>query len=62
MDNKERASKGGYARAAKLTPEQRSTSARNAVNARWAKKRTPLLAQTETVTLHTPTFTFSWIF
>ena len=32
-------SKGGRARAAALTPEQRSESARKAVNARWAKKR-----------------------
>ena len=31
--------KGGKARAAKLTPEQRSESARNAVLARWAKSR-----------------------
>lgn len=29
--------KGGPARAAKLTPEQRSESARNAVLVRWAK-------------------------
>jgi hypothetical protein len=29
--------KGGPARAAKLTPEQRSESARNAVRARWGK-------------------------
>ena len=29
--------KGGLARAAKLTPEQRSESARKAVQARWAK-------------------------
>jgi hypothetical protein len=29
--------KGGPARAAKLTPAQRSDSARNAVRARWAK-------------------------
>jgi hypothetical protein len=29
--------KGGRARAAKLTPEQRSASARQAVMARWAK-------------------------
>lgn len=29
--------KGGAARAAKLTPEQRSESARKAVRARWAK-------------------------
>ena len=31
--------KGGLARAAKLTPEQRSESARKAVQARWAKTR-----------------------
>ena len=31
--------KGGKARAAKLTPEQRSESARKAAKARWAKKR-----------------------
>lgn len=31
--------KGGYARAAKLTPEERSESARKAVQARWAKAR-----------------------
>ena len=31
--------KGGHARAAKLTPEQRSESARKAVQARWAKKK-----------------------
>ena len=30
--------KGGPARAAKMTPEQRSESARNAVMARWAKE------------------------
>jgi hypothetical protein len=30
--------KGGPARAVKLTPEQRSESARRAVQARWAKK------------------------
>ncbi|MGA2182227.1 MAG: hypothetical protein ABSH47_04300 [Bryobacteraceae bacterium] len=29
--------KGGLARAARLTPEQRSESARKAVQARWAK-------------------------
>ncbi len=39
MDKNERASQGGHARAAKLTPEQRSASARKAVNARWAKAR-----------------------
>lgn len=31
--------KGGPARAKKLTPEERSESARKAVNARWAKKK-----------------------
>jgi hypothetical protein len=31
--------KGGPARAAKLTPEQRSASARKAVQARWAKAK-----------------------
>ena len=31
--------KGGPARAAKMTPEERSESARKAVQARWAKKR-----------------------
>jgi hypothetical protein len=30
--------KGGKARAAKMTPEERSESARKAVKARWAKK------------------------
>ena len=34
-----RASKGGHARAAALSPEERSESARRAVNARWAKER-----------------------
>lgn len=33
--------KGGPARAAALTPEQRSESARKAVLARWAKAETP---------------------
>jgi len=32
--------KGGKARAAKLTPEQRSEAARKAAQARWAKKPT----------------------
>src|SRR6266516_785645 len=32
--------KGGPARAAKLSPEQRSESARKAVQARWAKGKT----------------------
>jgi hypothetical protein len=31
--------KGGHARAAKMTAEQRSASARKAVQARWAKKK-----------------------
>lgn len=31
--------KGGKARAAKMTKEQRTESARKAANARWAKKR-----------------------
>lgn len=33
--------KGGLARAARLTPEQRSASARTAVSARWAKAGKP---------------------
>jgi hypothetical protein len=33
-------SKGGKRRAAKLTPEERSASAKKAANARWAKPRT----------------------
>ena len=31
--------KGGKARAAKMSKEERSESARKAANARWAKKR-----------------------
>jgi hypothetical protein len=31
--------KGGPARAAAMTPEQRSESARKAVSARWAKRK-----------------------
>ena len=38
-DLTKRASKGGKARAESLTPEERSESARRAVNARWAKAR-----------------------
>src|SRR5215213_1992271 len=34
-----RASKGGKARAAKMTPKERSESARKAAKARWAKER-----------------------
>ena len=33
------ASKGGKARAEKLTPEERSTIAKKAAKVRWAKKR-----------------------
>ena len=33
---KQRAAKGGYARAAKLTPEERSAIAKKAARARWA--------------------------
>ena len=33
------ASKGGKARAAKLSPKRRSEIARNAVNARWNKQK-----------------------
>lgn len=35
----ERASKGGHARAAALTPEQRAETARRGAAARWAKAR-----------------------
>lgn len=31
--------KGGHARAEKMTPEERSESARKAVQARWAKQK-----------------------
>jgi hypothetical protein len=34
-------SKGGRNRAAKLTPEQRTESARNAAIARWARTKKP---------------------
>ena len=43
----DRAKKGGTARAAKLTPAERSAIARHAVQSRWAKYRRH--AQTETV-------------
>jgi len=43
--------KGGIARAARMTPEQRSTSARNAVRARWAKKNGNPLQPRAIVTL-----------
>ena len=39
------ASKGGKARAKKLTPEQRSEIAKKAAEARWAKKREKTLLQ-----------------
>jgi hypothetical protein len=41
------ARKGGQARAKKLTPEQRSESARKAVEARWAKQKKLVAAITE---------------
>jgi hypothetical protein len=39
MDHTKLASMGGKALAKKMTPEQRSESARKAVNARWEKYR-----------------------
>lgn len=39
--DQDHAVKGGLARAASLTPEQRSEAARRAVNARWAKHKKP---------------------
>ena len=45
-----RAAKGGHARAASLSPEERSESARRAVNARWTRER----GGTLTVTTGTP--------
>jgi len=41
MDHTELASLGGKARAKSMTKEERRESARNAVNARWAKRKTP---------------------
>jgi hypothetical protein len=41
--------KGGHARAAKLTPKQRSESARNAVLARWTKAKKATPARTSTM-------------
>jgi hypothetical protein len=38
MDHLEFSRKGGLARAAKLTPEERSRIAQNAANVRWKKK------------------------
>ena len=46
MNKTKRARLGGYARAAKLTAEQRSKGARRAVNARWSKKRSLPLTTT----------------
>ena len=42
----DRASKGGKARASALTPEQRSESARKAVQARWRRAGQPATALT----------------
>jgi hypothetical protein len=45
--------KGGPARAAKLTPEQRSQSARRAVQARWSKAApAPAVLDTSRKALH----------
>jgi len=38
VTRKSKQSRGGVARAAKLTPEERSVSARHAAGARWAAK------------------------
>jgi len=43
--------KGGPARAAKLTPEQRSESSRRAAEARWSGRRTETEPETEASTL-----------
>jgi hypothetical protein len=59
----ERASKGGRARATKLTPEQRSESARHAVRARWGKHKSQQRAiklTAETVCT-TPCFSVSYL-
>jgi len=37
--------KGGVARAAKMTPKERSESARKAVQARWAKEKSKTAVQ-----------------
>jgi hypothetical protein len=39
MDVSDMARMGGKARAKKMTKEERAESARNAVNARWAKRK-----------------------
>lgn len=44
--------KGGPARAAKLTPQQRSDSARKAVQVRWAKASAPAIPETSKKALH----------
>lgn len=44
MDRIECAAMGGRARAARLTPQERSDSARKAAQARWAKNRSPVSA------------------
>ena len=36
-DLRERGAKGGHARAARLTPEQRSAAAKKAAGARWSR-------------------------
>ena len=45
--------KGGPARAAAMTPEQRSASARNAVHARWAKAKPAAGSETTPPTFST---------
>lgn len=44
--------KGGPARAAKLTPQQRSESARKAVQARWAKVKSATVVDGSKKALH----------
>lgn len=46
--------KGGLARAAALTAEQRSASARNAVRARWAKLKTGAAPSEPASSVHAP--------
>ena len=48
QDKKAAASLGGKARAANMTPEQRSEAARNAVTARWARRLPVVVADTRT--------------
>ena len=57
MNKTKRARLGGYARAAKLTAEQRSKSARRAVTVRWAKKRS---LPTTTITIFSGTTHVFW--